>query len=83
MATEAGNAKGKNTSDKMRTITSLSFRMGGPDDELIGAANEFARLPENQGIPPTSLLRNYITRKLKEAIKQARLSTQNTIRNTG
>lgn len=54
-----------------RTIQSLSFRTPGPDDNFIGLCNEFARLPANEGIAPTAVLRNFFCRKLKEAIIQA------------
>ena len=56
------------------TITSLSFRKSknGPDGELIAEANMFCNLPEHRGIPATSLLRNFIVRKLKEANEMAR-----------
>ena len=66
--------EGKRSRTMDGTITSLSFRKGkkGPDGELIAAANEYANLPENRGIPTTSLLRNFIVRKLKEAIGTAR-----------
>lgn len=55
-------------------ITSLTFqkRKDGPDDELFAEANAFANLPENRGIPKTSLLRNFIVRKLKEANNAAK-----------
>jgi len=60
------------------TITSLSFRKSknGPDSELIAEANVFANLPEHRGIPATSLLRNFIVRKLKEANELARSQSQ-------
>jgi hypothetical protein len=55
------------------TITTLSFRKTNtPDQELIREANAFANLPDNRGIPPTSLLRNFIVRKLKEAVESAK-----------
>ena len=65
--------EGKNSRTMDGTITSLSFRKSknGPDGELISEANVYANLPENRGIPTTSLLRNFIVRKLKEANKAA------------
>ena len=65
MATDADN-KNQNDETMSKTITSLSFRDKGPDAELIGLSNAFARRPENQGIQTTSLLRNFFVRKLKE-----------------
>jgi len=72
----SGKSKIDNTkkSEKMgRTITSLSFRSGtgSPDNDLIALANDYAKLPENQGINPTPLLRNLFIRKLKEAMLNA------------
>ena len=68
---EKRNSEGK----KMpRTITSISFNItrGRGDGELISLANEFAHLPDHEGIPPTSLIRNFFIRKFREAIKAAR-----------
>jgi hypothetical protein len=59
-----------------KTITSLSFNVNGrggrTDAELIGLANEFARLPEHEGISPTPLIRNFLIRKFKEALNAAK-----------
>jgi len=70
--------EGKNKRQMDGTITSLSFRKSknGPDGELIAEANVFANLPEHRGIPATSLLRNFIVRKLKEANEIARNNSQ-------
>ena len=74
MAPEVDNYENNNEMTNMRTITSLSFRTGknSPDNDLMAAANEFASLPENQGISPTSLIRNFITRKLRLATEESR-----------
>jgi len=66
--------EGKSSRNMDGTITSLSFRKSknGPDGELIAVANEFANLPENRGIPTTSLIRNFIVRNLKEAVNKAK-----------
>ena len=66
--------EGKRSRNMDGTITSLNFRKSknGPDGELIAEANIYANLPENRGIPTTSLLRNFIVRKLKEANNTAK-----------
>lgn len=71
MAIETEVKSGRNMDG---TITSLSFRKSknGPDGELIAEANVYANLPENRGIPTTSLIRNFIVRKLKEANNAAK-----------
>ena len=59
----------KKTRQMDGTITTLSFRKtNAQDQELIVHANAFVNLPENRGIPATSVLRNFILRKLQEAI---------------
>ncbi len=70
------NGENKHTGENMpKTITSLNFNVNGKsrtDTELIGLANEFARLPEYEGISPTSLIRNFFIRKFREAINTAK-----------
>jgi|GEM_PF-4175254 len=70
-------AKKSTESRKMKTITSISFntnrKHGGiADGELICLANEFANLPEHEGIPPTSIIRNFLIKKFREAIDIAK-----------
>jgi len=80
MATEADNKKEKMS----KTVTSLSFNNDNNIDQpLIQAANEFASLPENQGIPTTPLLRNFITIQLNEANEKSRSRSQNKLKPTG
>jgi hypothetical protein len=70
--------QGRQTGESMtKTITSLSFNVkrtkgGSQDAELIGLANEFVRLPGNEGISPTPLIRNFFIRKFREAIATAK-----------
>ena len=54
---------------KLKTITSLHYDRGNTvDKKLIGTVNVFCSLEENEGIPPTSLVRNFLLRKMQEAI---------------
>jgi len=57
-----------------KTITTISFSnsRSRTDAELISLANELAHLPEYEGIPPTSVIRNFLLHKFREAIKAAR-----------
>jgi len=64
----------KRNKQMFKAITSITFNnaRGRVDSELISLANEFAHLPDHEGIPPTSLIRNFFIRKFREAIKAAR-----------
>lgn len=56
--------------DVEKNFTSLSFRSkrsGGPDNELIALGREFADRPENDGVLPTTSLRNLFKRALRLA----------------
>ena len=66
MVTEANQQKQEEDVDK--NFTSLSFqskRTGGPDNELIALGNRFASQEENDGLLPTTSLRNLFRRSLR------------------
>lgn len=71
MTNERQDSSGQ--SDMPKGITSVTFNNDNPiDQELLGLANELCSLPENCGIPRTSVLRNFIVRKLRVALDAAR-----------
>lgn len=56
-----------------KTATSITFNDDKPpDQELISLANAYARLPKNQGIPLTSVIRNLLLRTLKGEIEESK-----------
>jgi len=58
---------------KMRTINTLHYSKDeAVDRTLISTVNTYCSLPENEGLPPTSVVRNYLLRKMQEDIKKAR-----------
>lgn len=51
-----------------KNFTSISFRSkrnGGPDNDLIALGNRFAEQEENDGVLPTTSLRNLFRRTLR------------------
>jgi hypothetical protein len=61
------------TTDKSmaKTITSLTFNKDfHADQELISLANAYGRLPDCQGIPLTSAIRNLLLRTFKGEIQK-------------
>ncbi len=67
---QARKAKMAKTADKAmsRTITSIGFNNDNTiDEEILKQANVYASQPENEGISPLAVLRNFFLRKLREA----------------
>lgn len=57
---------------EMKTINSITFNKDCVvDREVISKINAYCSLPENEGLPPTSVIRNFLLRKLGELINQS------------
>ena len=62
---------------KMKTIYSLYYnsKENPFDRDLMVRVNSYCSLPENEGLPPTTVIRNYLLRKL--AIEKKRSKKPN------
>lgn len=57
--------------ETMKVTQSLGFNSDRPKDrELLSKVNTYAALKINDGIDATSLIRNFLCRKLEEEIKR-------------
>lgn len=65
----------KQKKEKLKTVNTLNYDKNCPVDRtLLATVNTYCSLPENEGLPPTSIVRNYLIRKMKEDIKQSQKS---------
>ena len=67
----------KQKTAEVKTINTLNFSKDCKVDQmLISIVNTFCSLPENEGIPPTSVVRNYLIRNMQEDIRKSRKKKQ-------
>lgn len=63
----------KQKKEKLKTINTLNYSKDcSVDRKLISTVNVFCSLDENEGIPPTSVVRNFLLRKMQDAINKSR-----------
>lgn len=63
----------------MKVVETLTFNNDLPTDRnLMSLANAVARLPQNRGIPLTSLIRNRLEQVLEKELNEAQTATNST-----